>query len=97
MLDLAPVDSPVASRGGTALIKSANLPSANVILYLRKFEMSIFCALNVVRLFLLNASPLIFHTSHIMCSRTVKHKEKKEKKNKKKNPEVKAACKHFFH
>lgn len=42
MLDLAPADSPIASWGGTALIKRANLPSANVILYLRKFEMSIF-------------------------------------------------------
>lgn len=42
MLNLAPADSPIASWGGTALIKRANLPSANVILYLRKFEMSIF-------------------------------------------------------
>lgn len=39
MLNLSPAAA--ASRGGAALIKSANLPPANVTLYLRKFHMSI--------------------------------------------------------
>lgn len=82
MLNLALAVFPVASRGGTALIKRVNLTPSKRITLLKKIWDINFCALNVARLLLLNASPLIFLMSLTMCQKKKKKEKKKHRKKK---------------